>query len=148
MSGAGPVTTIRENVTQRHYVTAVSFYEGPPRFVCTVVDQLGSSTENDRRQIYGSLRTKRGHSKNQNGSVVYGRYGKGPAPKYGCCPNSDTRSLKLGHCAWTFAHGRLMFTRTGLFQCCWGRPRWDPPVTRRVPELERPQQISPLGPFL
>jgi hypothetical protein len=55
MSGAGPVTTRREAVTQCHYVTAVSFYEGPPRFVCAVPDNLSSSTENGRRQIYGPL---------------------------------------------------------------------------------------------
>ncbi len=87
MSGAGPVTTIREAVTQRHYVTAVSFYEGPPRFVCTVVNQLGSSTENARRQIYGSLGIKRGHPKNQKGPVGYGRDGKGPAPRRRYWPN-------------------------------------------------------------
>src|SRR5258706_8550326 len=48
-----------------------------------------------------------------------------------------------------FPRGRLVFTRTGLFQC-WGRPRWaHPPAPRRVSELERPQCNCPaLGPFL
>src|SRR5260370_20076643 len=77
----GPVTTIREAVTPCHYVTAVSFYEGPPRFVCTVVNQLGSSTENARRQIYGSLGNKKGPPENQKGPGGYGRGGKGAKPR-------------------------------------------------------------------
>jgi len=49
-----------------------------------------------------------------------------------------------------FRRGRLVFTRTGLFQC-WGEAPMGttPPVTRRVSELERPQCNCPvLGPFL
>lgn len=66
----------------------------------------------------------------------------GPAQPSLCqCLTADTQMKPRG--SEPFPRGRLVFTRTGIFQC-WGRPRWaHPPVTHRVSELERPQCNCP-----
>src|SRR5258707_11309348 len=76
----GPVTTIREAVTPCHYVTAVSFFQRPPPVVFSVVKQIRSSTENARRQNYGSLRNKKGRPKKKKKHRGVGGEGEGAGP--------------------------------------------------------------------